>query len=249
MQRPISIVEAGAVTSNERSRRREIIVAGLLRLFAKWRAARREGNMRRMQEIINKGVLCHRVTMVSELVSLHAKELEQSQPCTPRHRSVGCTGAGHAQRRDAPCDLLAKAGDRCPFNRNLFDGHQQGDGRTTKPGLLSLLILCFAGRLTSVLSQVVACRPLLSPKAVREVRPSSSQPLPWKWHATIIADTSFCATRSGNFEVDFVRIKEYSSDLQFTQRFRWTQDQFDAMGQVRATGDQATFRNSDLMCE
>jgi hypothetical protein len=75
-------------------------------------------------------------------------------------------------------------------------------------------------------SQVV-CKPLLSIKSVRDVRVSSLPPLPWKWNATIVADTSFCATRSGNFEMDFVRIKEYSPDLQFTQKFRWSQDQFD----------------------
>jgi hypothetical protein len=94
--------------------------------------------------------------------------------------------------------------------------------------IMSLMILLFLlPGSTSALSQVLACRPLLSTKVVQEVRPSSSLPVPWRWHATVVADTSFCATRSGNFEMDFVRIKEYSPDLQFTQTFRWTQDQFD----------------------
>lgn len=90
-----------------------------------------------------------------------------------------------------------------------------------------LILLVLLPGTTSALSQVVACKPLLSAKGVREVRPSSSHPLPWKWHAKIVADTSFCATRSGNFEMDFVRIKEYAPDLQFTQTFRWAQNQFD----------------------
>jgi hypothetical protein len=83
----------------------------------------------------------------------------------------------------------------------------------------------------------MACRPLLSAKAVREVRPSTPQPLPWQWHATIIADTSFCAARWGSFEVDFIRTKENSPDLQFTQAFRWTQNQFDVS--IELTPDEA----------
>jgi hypothetical protein len=97
-------------------------------------------------------------------------------------------------------------------------------GRTSVSLLVLLSLLLGA---TSAFSQVVVCKPLLLTKAVREVRPSSPQALPWKWQATIVADTSFCATRSGNFEMDFVRIKEYSPDLQFTQTFRWSQKQFD----------------------
>jgi hypothetical protein len=90
-----------------------------------------------------------------------------------------------------------------------------------------LLILCFLLLGSASSFSEVACKPFLSVKSVQEVRPSSPRPLPWRWNATIVADTSFCATRSGNFEVDFVRIKEYSPDLQFTQKFRWSQNQFD----------------------
>ena len=56
MQRPISIVEARAVTNNERLGDREIIVARLLRFFARWRAARRAARKRRIQDIVNKGL-------------------------------------------------------------------------------------------------------------------------------------------------------------------------------------------------
>jgi hypothetical protein len=75
----------------------------------------------------------------------------------------------------------------------------------------------------SSLSQV-ACKPFLSVRAVREVR--SSYLLPWVWNATITSDASHCATHSGTFEIDFVRIKENSPDLQFTQNFRWARKQF-----------------------
>lgn len=105
--------------------------------------------------------------------------------------------------------------------------------RTTMAGLqnrafLSLLILMTSmpGG-PSAQAQVVACKPILSTKAVREDRPASPLPLAWRWHAIVKADTSYCATRSGHFEMDFVRIKEYAPDLQFTQKFRWKQSEFD----------------------
>jgi hypothetical protein len=73
----------------------------------------------------------------------------------------------------------------------------------------------------------IACKPLLSVKNVREVRLSASPAVPWTWRATITADISHCATQSGIFEIDFVRIKENSPDLQFTERFYWRPLQFD----------------------
>ena len=76
-------------------------------------------------------------------------------------------------------------------------------------------------------SSQIACKPLLTIKNVREVRPSASPAVPWTWRATIIADISHCATQSGRFEVDFVRIKENSPDIQFTERFHWKPLQFD----------------------
>ena len=51
--------------------------------------------------------------------------------------------------------------------------------------------------------------------------------LPWTWKATLAADTRHCATRSGGFEIDFIRIKEFGPDVQFTEKFRWNSGQFD----------------------
>lgn len=73
----------------------------------------------------------------------------------------------------------------------------------------------------------IACRPMLSFRNVREVRQPIPPLTPWTWQATIVADSRFCATRWGGFEIDFVRIKEFSTDLQFTERFRWSAGQFD----------------------
>ncbi len=103
----------------------------------------------------------------------------------------------------------------------------QSKGRPGRIVTLFLILPVILLDMSSALSQVLACRAFLSTTAVQEVRPVSTQPLPWKWHATIAVDSTFCATRSGSFEIDFVRMKENSPDLQFTQRFRWTQNPFD----------------------
>jgi hypothetical protein len=71
----------------------------------------------------------------------------------------------------------------------------------------------------------VTCKPILSVKNVQDVR-TSTVPQPWTWNATIHANPTFCATRSGTFEIDFVRIKEYAPDLQFTAKFQWVSGQF-----------------------
>lgn len=79
----------------------------------------------------------------------------------------------------------------------------------------------------------VTCKPILSVKNVREVR-TSTFPQPWSWKATISVDRTFCATKSGSFEIDFVRIKEYSPDLQFTEKFQWVGGQFDVEIELEA---------------
>jgi hypothetical protein len=71
---------------------------------------------------------------------------------------------------------------------------------------------------------VVACKPLLSMRDVKTTRESPI--LPYQWKATVLADAQHCATRSGMFEVDFIRNKEFGPDVQFTQGFRWQAGQF-----------------------
>jgi hypothetical protein len=73
----------------------------------------------------------------------------------------------------------------------------------------------------------IACKPMLSFRSVREVRQPTPPLVAWKWQATIVADARFCATRSGPFEIDFIRIQEYSTDLQFIERLSWSAGQFD----------------------
>ena len=103
---------------------------------------------------------------------------------------------------------------------------------TRKP----ILVLCLLVLAPSTSLSQVVCKPLLSVKTVREAR-AFTPAHQWKWSATLNADTNHCATRSGNFEVDFVRTKENSPDLQFTQKFRWSQGQFDVS--MELTSDEA----------
>jgi hypothetical protein len=78
---------------------------------------------------------------------------------------------------------------------------------------------------------------LLALKSVRDVRVASMPALPWRWSATIATDARHCATQSGTFEIDFVRIKENSPDLQFTEKLRWQSDAFEVS--MELTSDEA----------
>jgi hypothetical protein len=64
-----------------------------------------------------------------------------------------------------------------------------------------------------------ACKPGL---AFKEVRFSKAQNLQRKWLATLSVDASRCAATAGQFEIAFVRLKEFGPDLLFTEKFRWT---------------------------
>ena len=69
------------------------------------------------------------------------------------------------------------------------------------------------------------CKPELAVKEYQFAQPRMSQRV---WTARIAVDASRCATASGPFNVDFVRIKENAPDLTFTQRFTWKPGQIEA---------------------
>jgi hypothetical protein len=101
----------------------------------------------------------------------------------------------------------------------------------------TLLFAAMSGVIANMMATdamaVVTCKPILSVKNVEDVR-TSTAPQPWTWNATIHANPTFCATRSGTFEIDFVRIKEYAPDLQFTAKFQWVSGQFDVTIELAA---------------
>src|SRR5262245_1661970 len=104
-------------------------------------------------------------------------------------------------------------------------------GRVASAALACWMLLLDAAQA----APTVACKPILSTRDVRTHR--ESPVLPYEWQVTVRADASHCATRSGMFEIDFIRIKEYSLDLQFTERFQWKEGQFDVS--LELAGDEA----------
>jgi hypothetical protein len=100
--------------------------------------------------------------------------------------------------------------------------------------VLSLLACAFVCSAAMGSLAAIACKPILSIKNVREIRPSNMPIQSWIWTATIVTDSSHCATASGSFEIDFIRIKEYAPDVQFTEKYRWTRGQFDVTVELAA---------------
>ena len=66
------------------------------------------------------------------------------------------------------------------------------------------------------------CKPLLS---LRDVRISEAREMHRTWTGVVMADASPCSTTSGQFDIEFTRLKEIAPDLQFTERFTWISGQ------------------------
>ena len=82
-------------------------------------------------------------------------------------------------------------------------------------------ILLTAGLVLLSATQPVAgnlCKPILS---LRDVRLSEAHEMHRTWTGVVVADASPCSTTSGQFDVQFTRLKEVAPDLQFIERFTW----------------------------
>ena len=66
------------------------------------------------------------------------------------------------------------------------------------------------------------CKPLLS---LRDVRVSEMREMHRTWTGVVTADASPCSTTSGQFDIEFTRLKEIAPDLQITERFMWVSGQ------------------------
>jgi hypothetical protein len=66
------------------------------------------------------------------------------------------------------------------------------------------------------------CRPVLS---LRDARISEAREMHRTWTGILTADASPCSTASGQFDVQFTRLKETAPDLQFMERFTWVSGQ------------------------
>jgi hypothetical protein len=91
---------------------------------------------------------------------------------------------------------------------------------------LALLLACLVTLPAVTSVAAITCKPILSIVDVREIRSPVTPVRRWFWNASVIADTRYCATASGYFEIDFIRIKEYAPDVQFTEKYRWVSGQF-----------------------
>jgi hypothetical protein len=63
------------------------------------------------------------------------------------------------------------------------------------------------------------CRPALK---FEQVGLSETQGHQRQWSAVLAVDAAQCAATSGRFYVNFVRIKEMTPDLLFSEEFTWT---------------------------
>jgi hypothetical protein len=80
--------------------------------------------------------------------------------------------------------------------------------------LAGLIAVCGA---TQAVGQS-ACKPVFT---VKEVRFSPMRQLQRIWTARLDVDASRCATSSGRFDINFIRLKETAPDLPFTEHFTW----------------------------
>ena len=106
--------------------------------------------------------------------------------------------------------------------------------RSHRPALTLLLACAFAAPAATSALAAITCKPILSIRNVRELRTANMPIQPWIWKAAIVADNAFCATAAGAFEIDFIQIKEYAPDVQFTERYKWTAGQFDVTMELTA---------------
>ena len=66
------------------------------------------------------------------------------------------------------------------------------------------------------------CKPVLS---VTQARISEARNQRRTWTGALTVDASHCSTTSGQFEIEFTRLKENAPDLRFSERFTWASGQ------------------------
>ena len=88
--------------------------------------------------------------------------------------------------------------------------------RLSHRSILLVVTLVLLGATQAVASKL--CKPTLS---LRDVRISEAREMHRTWTGVLVADASPCSTTSGQFDVQFTRLKEVAPDLQFMERFTW----------------------------
>jgi hypothetical protein len=95
---------------------------------------------------------------------------------------------------------------------------------------------------TNAAAARLACKPILAMRAPQVMRGPGLPVLPWTWRATIAADAMFCANATSSFEIDFIRAKEKSTDLQFTEKFNWRRGNFEGTVELSPEEDVLAYR-------
>jgi hypothetical protein len=87
--------------------------------------------------------------------------------------------------------------------------------QTSRLSLLLAIVIALFGATQSTGGTL--CKPTLEFREVHFSEAGEQR----TWTAVLAADASHCATTSGHFNVNFVRLKEMAPDLLFTQQFTW----------------------------
>jgi len=66
------------------------------------------------------------------------------------------------------------------------------------------------------------CKPNLT---IAEARISEVKDLQRTWSGIVVADASRCSTSSGQFQIEFTRLKENAPDMRFAEHFGWSREQ------------------------
>jgi hypothetical protein len=106
-----------------------------------------------------------------------------------------------------------------PLIPEPYSERRPGGCGTRRWYMTAALVASLMLGVTTPAAAEVACKPAL---AFKDVRFSKAQNQQRKWTATLTVDASRCAATTGQFEIRFVRLKEFGPDLVFTEKFRWT---------------------------
>jgi hypothetical protein len=108
---------------------------------------------------------------------------------------------------------------RLPFIPEPYSERRQEGRGTRRWYVTEALVASLMLGLATPAGAEPACKPALTFKDVRFSETKNQQR---KWTATLAVDASRCAATTGQFEIRFVRLKEFGPDLVFTEKFKWT---------------------------
>src|SRR5436190_11959562 len=122
-----------------------------------------------------------------------------------RGKAARCSSQGSAQGMEPAAERVRRG--RAKGGPQVYLSHRS---------ILLAVGLVLLGVMQAVAGNL--CKPILS---LRGVRISEAHEMHRTWTGVLVADASPCSTTSGQFDVEFTRLKEVAPDLQFMERFTW----------------------------